>query len=108
MAFMRPVLLLLSVLPLVAGQAEQTFVGTISDDMCALDHTAMRMGPTDAECTHACVEEHDAAYVLVDGSAVFRLSDQRAAKPFAGKKVKVAGKLDKATNTITVGSISAA
>ena len=45
----------------------ETFAGTISDEMCALNHAAMRMGPTDAECTHACVEEHDAAYVLADG-----------------------------------------
>ena len=104
---MRPLLVvLLSVLPPVASQSGSTFVGTISDEMCALDHSAMRMGPTDAECTRACVEEHDAAYVLVDGAAVYRLSDQQAPKPFAGKKVKVVGTLDKASSTITVTSIT--
>ena len=56
-------------------QATRTFVGVISDEMCALDHSGMRMGPTDAECAHACVEEHDAAYVLVDDGRVYRLSD---------------------------------
>ena len=83
-------------------------MGTISDDMCALNHAAMRMGPTDAECTHACVEEHDAFYVLVVGEAVYRLSDQAAAKPFAGRKVKVGGTLDRATSIITVTSIAGA
>ena len=54
------------------------------------------------------MEEHDAAYVLVDGTRVYRLSDQSRAKPFAGKKVKVVGALDAATSTITITSISAA
>jgi hypothetical protein len=80
----------------------------ISDDMCALDHSGMRMGPIDPECAHACVEEHDAAYVLADGAKVYRLSDQSRAKPFAGKKVAVVGTLDAATNTITVTSIAGA
>jgi hypothetical protein len=95
-------------LTLGGSQSTQTFVGVVSDDMCALDHSGMRMGPTDAECAHACVEAHDAAYVLADEAHVFRLSDQSRAKPFAGKKVKVVGALDAATNTITVISISGA
>jgi hypothetical protein len=99
---------LLAASALGGAQSTQTFVGVVSDDMCALDHSGMRMGPTDAECTHACVEEHDAAYVLVDGTRVYRLSDQSRAKPFAGKKVKVVGALDAATSTITITSISAA
>jgi uncharacterized protein DUF5818 len=91
-----------------AAQRDQTFTGTISDSMCAMDHTSMRMGPTDAECTHACIEEHDATYVLVDGENVYQLSDQRAPKPFAGKTVTVVGTLDAATKTITVSSITGA
>ena len=48
-------LLIVSVLGLAslsAAQGSQTFVGTITDDMCTKEgHAAMRMGPTDAECT---------------------------------------------------------
>ncbi len=52
---------LLAVAALGAGEADQAFVGTISDEICALSHSAMRMGPTDAECTRACIEEHGGA-----------------------------------------------
>ena len=66
-------LLIVSVLALAslsAAQSTQTFVGTITDDMCAKDgHATMRMGPTDAECTMACVAAHGAEYVLADGNA---------------------------------------
>ena len=104
---------LLSVLVLAgsaihAGSQERSFVGIMSDSVCALSHGAMRMGPTDAECAQACVEEHDASYVLVDEKAVYKLSDQRAPKAFAGKKVKVVGTLDAASSTITVTSITGA
>ena len=92
----------------LGGAQSRTFAGTISDEMCALNHAAMRMGPTDAECTHACVEEHDAAYVLADDKTVYRLSDQTTAKPFAGRKVKVVGTLDETHNTIIVTSITGA
>jgi hypothetical protein len=92
----------------LGGVQSQKFAGVVSDDMCALDHSGMRMGPTDTECAHACVEEHDAAYVLADGPKVYRLSDQSRAKPFAGKRVTVVGTLDAATNTITVTSIAGA
>ena len=107
---MRLTWALVVVAPLLAGatQRDQTFAGTISDSMCAMDHTSMRMGPTDGECTQACIEEHDATYVLVDGNNVYQLSDQRAPKPFAGKKVKVVGRLDAASRTITISSITGA
>jgi hypothetical protein len=101
-------ILVLSLPALAAGGAEESFAGVISDDMCALNHASMRMGPTDAECAHACVDEHDAAYVLVDDGKVYRLSDQAASKKFAGQKVKVVGTLDRATNTITIASIAGA
>jgi len=91
------------------AQQTRTFTGVITDDMCAYTgHASMRMGPTDAECTHACVDAHDAAYVLADGKHVYKLSDADAAKAFAGKKVKVVGTLDEATGTILVASITGA
>ena len=97
---------LLAAATLGAGRTDPTFTGVISDSVCALSHGSMRMGPTDGECAQACVEEHDATFVLVDEKNVYKLSDQRAPKPFAGKKVKVVGTLDAATKTITVTSIT--
>lgn len=96
---------LLLVAALAAGQSTQTFTGVISDDMCAQTHVAMRMGPTDAECTTACVLAHGASYVLWDGNNVYFLSDQKTPEVFAGLKVTVAGTLDAKTKTIQVDSI---
>jgi hypothetical protein len=65
------------------------------------------MGPTDAECTTACVSAHGASYVLLDGKTVYRLTDQKAPEKFAGQKVRVLGTVDASTKTITVQSIAA-
>ena len=67
----------------------------------------MRMGPTDAECTTACVSEHGAVYGLYDGKQFYTLSDQRTPEKLAGKKVTVTGALDARTRTIQVFSITA-
>lgn len=92
----------------VSAQKPQTYTGIITDNVCATEgHTAMRMGPTDAECTIACVLAHGALYVLYDGKEVYTLSDQRTPEKFAGKKVMVAGTLDAKTKTIRVDSIAA-
>jgi uncharacterized protein DUF5818 len=101
---------LLALTALSAAQAKpQTFIGTISDDMCErADHSRMQMGPTDAECTRACVAAHGAAYVLFDGKNVYKLSDQKTPDKFVGQKVRVTGALDAKTTTIHVESISAA
>ncbi len=101
---------LLAVAALSAGQGKQTFTGTITDDMCAnkAGHSQMRMGPTDAECTTACVSAHGAMYVLYDGKDVYTLSDQRTPEKFAAQKVTVVGTLDVKTKTIQVDSIRAA
>jgi hypothetical protein len=89
--------------------ATPVFTGTITDSMCAnADHAPMRMGPTDAECTKACVEEHDAKYVLYDGKRTYELSDQRAAEKFAGGKVRVTGTKNDKAKMIQVESIAAA
>ena len=106
---MRTVLLsLLTGLAMAAGPPT-TIPGTIIDAECArVGHAAMRMAETDAECAKACVLSHDSAYLLEDGAAVYRLSDQQAAERFAGQKVIVTGTVDKKTMTIRVDSISAA
>jgi hypothetical protein len=107
---MRPLVVsLLAVTALSAAQGQQTFVGTITDDMCErADHSRMQMGPTDADCTRACVAQHGAAFVLFDGTNVYKLSDQKTPDKFAGQKVRVTGTVDAKTKTIRVESISAA
>jgi hypothetical protein len=76
--------------------------------MCpAGDHSQMRMGPTNAECTIACNDGHGAPYVLYDGKDTYTLSDQKTPEKFAGKKVTVTGTLDAKNKTIQVTSIAA-
>jgi len=100
---------LLVIASLAAAQGERKFTGTITDNMCAqADHSRMRMGSTDAECTIACVSAHGAMYVLYDGKESYALSDQRTPEKFAGKKVTVMGTLDAKTKMIKVDSITAA
>jgi hypothetical protein len=93
-----------------AGQAKpQTFVGTITDNMCPLaNHRQMQMGPTDAECVKACVAAHGASYVLYDGKNTYELSDQKTPEKFAAQRVQVTGTLDAKTKKIAVQSITAA
>jgi hypothetical protein len=94
---------------LEAAPAKQKFTGTITDSMCGqADHSQMKMGPTDADCTKACVDIHGAMYVLYDGKQAYTLSDQKTPANFAGKKVAVTGTLDAKTKTIQVDSITAA
>ncbi|HEY2845423.1 MAG TPA: hypothetical protein VGJ09_17300 [Bryobacteraceae bacterium] len=107
---MKPLILsLLMLAALIAAPGKQKFTGTITDDMCArANHSQMQMGPTDAECTVACVLAHGALYVLYDGKHTYTLSDQKAPEKFAGKKVTVTGVLDAKTNTIRMDSMIAA
>ena len=100
---------LLMLAALASAQAKRNFTGAITDSMCATaDHSRMRMGPTDAECTVACVFAHGATYVLYDGKEAYTLSDQETPEKFAGQKVTVRGTLDPKTKIIQVDSITAA
>jgi len=104
-----PIVSVLLVAALAAAPGQRKFTGAITDSMCATaDHSRMRMGPTDGECTIACVNAHGATYVLYDGKEVYMLSDQQTPEKFAGKKVTVTGTLDAKTKTIEVDSITAA
>jgi hypothetical protein len=106
---MRLMLKLLTIAALAEAQSKLTFTGTITDSMCIkADHSKMQMGPTDAQCTIACIKEHDATYVLYDGRNVYTLSDQKSPEKFAAQKVTVLGTLDSKTKTIQVDSITAA
>jgi len=99
----------LAVAALSAAQGKQTFTGTITDNMCAKGgHSQMRMGPTDAECTTACIMAHGATYVLYDGKDIYTLSDQKTPEKFAAQRVRVTGTLEAKTKTIQVDSITAA
>jgi hypothetical protein len=107
----RLIVCALALTALSAAQAAktQTFVGTITDNMCArANHSQMQMGPTDADCVKACVAAHGATYVLYDGTNVYELSDQKAPEKFAAQRVRVVGTLDAKTKTIAVTSITAA
>ena len=107
---MKPVILALLLLA-VSGEPQnrQRFTGTITDNMCpAGDHSRMRMGANDAECTIACNDSHGAVYILYDGKVTYGLSDQKTPEKFAGKKVNVSGTLDTKTQMIRVDSITAA
>jgi hypothetical protein len=102
-------LTILAVIMFAAAPASQKFTGVITDSMCATgDHSGMRMGPTDAECTIACVSAHGASYVLYNAKEAWTLSDQTTPEKFAGKKVTVTGTPDAKTKTIKVESISLA
>lgn len=93
---------------LAVAAGPQKFTGVITDSMCDDgDHSHMKMGPTDGECARACVQEHDAVYVLYDGKNAYTLSDQKTPEKYAGKKVTVTGTLDAKTKTIRVDSIKA-
>ena len=107
---MKPVILsLLIAVTLSAAQGKQTFTGVVTDEMCPLGtHSHMKMGPTDAECTRACVMSHDSKYMLFDGKSAYFLSDQKTPDKFAAQKVRVTGTLDAKTMTIQVDSIAAA
>src|SRR6267143_4839527 len=106
---MKPLVFSLLILAALAAARPREFTGTITDDMCAAgDHSRMRMGSNDAECTIACVAAHGALYVLYNGKDVYTLSDQQTPEKFAGKKVTVTGTLDPKTKTIQVDSITTA
>ena len=109
MTAVKPVILsLLLVVSVIPAQSTRKFTGTITDSMCpAGDHSRMRMGSTDAECTIACNDAHGAPYVLYDGKDVYGLSDQKTPGKFAGKKVAVTGTLNTKSKTIQVRSITA-
>ena len=89
-----------------AGAGAETFTGIVADEMCATgDHSRMKMGDTDAECTKACVDSHGVSYVLYDGNSTYTLSGN-ALERFAGQKVRVVGTLDAKKRTIKIDSIT--
>ena len=88
-----------------AAQARKTYVGVVTDTMCATDHKPMKISP-DEKCVRDCVGDgRTYQYALLVGKNVYRLSDQETPAGFAGKKVAVAGTLYTKTNILKVDSI---
>ena len=89
---------------------EKMIVGYVSDGMCGLDHSAMKMGD-DKACTLKCVSD-GSKFVLADRDQkiVYTLddADQGKAREFAGQKVNVTGHVDANAKTIHVTKIEAA
>ena len=87
------------------AEGSKTYVGVISDTMCAGDHAAMKVTP-DARCVRDCVRDGRAfQYALIDGPRIYRLSDQETPARFAGRKVKVTGVLYRKTSILKVERI---
>ena len=89
------------------ARGSKTYVGVISDTMCAGDHAPMKVTP-DARCVKECVQDGKAfKYALVSGSQVYKLSDQETPAKFAGRRVRVTGVLYLKTNIVKVERIDA-
>ena len=81
---------------LYAHEKPTTITGVVSDSMCGLDHSSMGKDGSDARsCTLKCVEG-GSKLVLADktNGKIYQLSDQKAAKKFAGENVRATGHLD--------------
>ena len=91
----------------LAGAADKTWNGTISDSMCGMKHqTAEHDGKkmTEAECTKACVK-NGAKYVFVAGNKVYQIANQdfSGLDDHAGHKVALTGEMK--GDSITVSKI---
>jgi hypothetical protein len=119
---MRTVRALVFVVLLAVGfvcataQDAKVFYGDISDSQCAMNvHSLTRsheemlksksMGGTPKDCTLYCVNYHGGDFVLAHKNDIYRLDDQNAARAFAGKKVKIVGKMDADKKTIHIVKI---
>jgi hypothetical protein len=101
---------------ILGAEKEQVFKGEIGDSQCALNvHSLSRshqemlqkksIGTTSADCARYCVKNLGGVFVLQVKDKVYKLDDQEQANKNAGRKVKVTGVLDPATNTIAVHSM---
>ena len=90
------------------AEGSRTYVGVITDTMCAGDHTAMKVAP-DAKCVTDCVRDGKTfKYALLEGTRVYKLSDQETPARFAGRKVRITGVLYPKTNILKVERIDPA
>jgi hypothetical protein len=93
---------------LLFGAAEtKTYVGVITDTMCAADHAHMNAGP-DPKCVRDCVKAGYKYALLHEGRHVLKLSDQQTPEQYAGQKVRITGKLYEKTRILAVEKIEPA
>jgi hypothetical protein len=81
----------------------ETVEGVITDTMCGARHT-MAKDMTDAECVKMCAKG-SSDFALFDGKTVWKLSNQKVASQFAGKRVKVVGQINSDTKKIKIETI---
>jgi hypothetical protein len=100
--------LALAAAPALHAEDAKTYVGVVTDTMCATDHAPMKVAP-EARCVRDCVGDGKTQkYALAVGKQVYTLSDQETPARFAGQKVKVTGILYTKTNVLKVTRIEAA
>jgi hypothetical protein len=101
---------MLSIGALVGVAQAKNFTGEIMDSNCAKNGSHAQMEKehnltSDSGCTKACVKG-GAKYVLFMNGKSYDLDDQTKPADFAGKRVKVTGKME--GNAIKVENISPA
>ena len=97
---------------LVGVAQAKDYTGQIMDSACAKagSHAGMEKEhnlTSDSSCTQTCVKA-GAKYVLFMNGKAYDLDDQTKPANFAGKRVKVTGKMEKGSNSIKVENISPA
>ena len=109
---MKKILLTMAAAALcMAADAPKAYTGTVTDDMCAGNHSAMG-GKDPVKCTNECIKTMGAKYaLLVNADPVhpiyYVLSDQLSGAKYSGKKVTVNGSID-AKNVLQIQSIAPA
>jgi hypothetical protein len=90
--------------------ASQVFTGEVMDTICARykGHQHMMeelksMGDTKQSCIKHCIEQLGASYVLYDPEkqVAYEIANQDKIAPYAGKRVRVSGTLQKKKINVT-------
>src|SRR5262245_22477381 len=91
----------------MAADTPKTYIGTVTDSMCVMNHKMMSITP-DSKCARECVNKSkEVKYVLHDGKNTYKLSDQKTPEQFSAQKVKITGTLFPKTGVIKVDKIEA-
>lgn len=81
------------------AEPDAVFTGFITDTECGPNHAPMiakgGMGRDDRECTLACVARGATfGFVDEDRKRFYQLDDQEAPAPFAGRRVRIRGRIE--------------
>ncbi len=82
----------------LAWAADQTLAGTVSDSHCGAKHAAASSEA--AACVEKCVSG-GAKYTLVSDGKEYKVEPQEKLKGMGGQSVKVSGKVDGDTISVT-------